>query len=128
MWSPTSRCWMLLPSTPAACDMRSIRQYWHGVHGRTALNINWDAVNSDSTVHVAAAEFHLDAAKPAASPRFVGASTVTVRNVTPHGPPYDPNHGVTFVVDVDWPEPLNIVTDIVLMDAAEIVDVGWRRL
>jgi hypothetical protein len=39
-----------------------------------------------------------------------------VQNIAPHGPPFDPNHGVTFVVNVDWPNPLTIVTDITLLD------------
>jgi hypothetical protein len=39
-----------------------------------------------------------------------------VSNVAPHGPPWDPNHGVTFVVNVDWDGPLHVVTDITVLD------------
>lgn len=111
--------------------MRSVRQYWTGLQGRNVLNFNWDAINHDSTVHISAAEWSPDPGAVTSSPRFVGAANVTVRNVTPHGPPNDPNHGVTFVVTVDWPEPLNIVTDIVVADAAtptQPPELVWQRL
>ena len=83
-------------------------------------------------MHVAAAEWREDPGSAATSPRFVGAANVTARNVVPHGPPHDPNHGVTFVVTVDWPTPLNIVTDIVLVDGAPVSvqhpPLNWVRL
>jgi hypothetical protein len=51
---------------------------------------------------------------------------VTVSNVTPHGPPFDPNHGVTFVVEVGWSAPLTICTDISVINNAPdaVVYVG----
>ncbi len=52
--------------------------------------------------------------------RFIGAANISVDNIAPHGPPYDPNHGVTFVVNVDWHSPLNIVTDITVLDAKPV--------
>lgn len=111
---------------------RAVREYWRSVNGRAVLNFNWDAINADSTVHVAAAEWSEDPGSPQTSPRFVGAANITVRNVAPHGPPSDPNHGVTFVVTVDWAEPLNIVTDIVLVEDAPVVtqhpELAWVRL
>ncbi|GJH22827.1 hypothetical protein CBA19CS22_39815 [Caballeronia novacaledonica] len=33
--------------------------------------------------------------------RFIGSASITVENIAPHGPPFDGNHGVTFVVNVD---------------------------
>ncbi|MFB7648345.1 hypothetical protein ACFC1G_27810, partial [Streptomyces sp. NPDC056085] len=58
-------------------------------------------------------------------PRFIGAATVTVENISPHSPPYDPNHGVTFVVNVDWGSPLHIVTDITVLDGPP-VDIEYQ--
>ena len=95
----------------------TVRQYWRGLHGRVPLNFNWNLISHDSVVLVTAAEYAVDAGSPATSQRFVGAANITVSNVSPHSPPYDPNHGVTFVVTVDWPTPLNIVTDITVLDA-----------
>ncbi len=95
----------------------TVRQYWRNLHGRVPLNFNWDVIHHDSVVLVSASEYSLDTANPSASPRFVGAANITVSNISPHSPPYDPNHGVTFVVTVDWPQPLNIVTDITVLDA-----------
>jgi len=96
---------------------QTVRQYWQGLQGRVPLNFNWEAVDHDSIVLVSAAEYSVDAGSPTTSARFVGAANITVSNVSPHGPPYDANHGVTFVVTVDWGAPLNIVTDITVMDA-----------
>lgn len=48
------------------------------------------------------------------------------------GPPYDPNHGVTFVVTVDWPAPLDIVADIVVVEGVPVgvqhPPLNWVRL
>jgi hypothetical protein len=111
--------------------MQSVRQYWTGVTGRTVFNFNWDAINHDSTVHVSAAEWGRHSPDLASSPRFVGAANVTVNNVSPHGPPFDPNHGVTFVVTVAWDTPIDIVTDIVVVEATlppQPPEIQWRRL
>ena len=99
---------------------QTIRHHWTGLKGRRALNFNWDAIDHDSVVLVTASEYALNAAAPATSQRFVGAASITVANVTPHGPPYDSNHGVTFVVDVAWGAPLNVVTDITVPDSKPV--------
>lgn len=96
---------------------QSIRQYWTGLRGRVPLNLNWGAIDHDSVVLVTASEYTVNAAAPQTSQRFVGAASITVANITPHGPPYDPNRGVTFVVHVDWGTPLNVVTDITVLSA-----------
>jgi len=65
-------------------------------------------------------QYELAGPDPTHFPRFVGNANVTVNNISPHGPPDDPNHGVTFVVTVDWRSPLNIVTDITVLDQAPV--------
>ncbi|WP_331447405.1 papain-like cysteine protease family protein [Streptomyces xanthochromogenes] len=95
---------------------RTVRQYWHGLSGRTVLNFNWNEIDHDSTVWVTVSEYSVNAADVKHSPRFVGDANVRVGNISPHSPPYNPNHGVTFVVNVDWGAPLNIVTDITVLD------------
>jgi Papain-like cysteine protease AvrRpt2 len=89
---------------------QTIRKYWRAHKGRVTLNYNWPAIDQDSVVVVTASEYNNEHV------RFIGAASITVANIAPHGPPYDPNHGVTFVVNVDWGSPLNIVTDITLLD------------
>jgi hypothetical protein len=89
---------------------QTIRKYWGALQGRGTLNYNWPAIDQDSVVVVTASEYNAEHV------RFIGAASITVANVAPHGPPYDPNHGVTFVVNVTWSSPLNIVTDITLLD------------
>ncbi len=93
---------------------QTIRQFWIGKMGRNVLNFNWDAIHHDSVVLISASEYNLD--NTPNHHRFVGAATITVANISPHGPPFDPNNGVSFVVQVDWETPLNIVTDITVLD------------
>jgi hypothetical protein len=90
---------------------QTIRKYWGAFKGRVTLNYNWGAIDHDSVVIVTVSEY------TAQKVRFIGAATITVENIAPHGPPYDPNHGVTFVVNVGSDTPLNIVTDITVFDA-----------
>jgi len=85
------------------------------VSGRVTFNFNWDAIDHDSVVLISASEYVVTP-NPANEYRFIGAATISVSNVTPHGPPYDPNHGVTFVVNVNWDSSLYVATDITVLD------------
>ena len=49
-----------------------------------------------------------------------GAANVTVHGVEPHIEP----SGVGFIVTVDWPHPLPVVTDITIFAPPETVDLG----
>jgi hypothetical protein len=98
---------------------QTIRVHWDSFKGRRVLNFNWGAINKESVVIVTASEYH-GKGQPLfqgeSDPRFVGAAAVRVDDIAPHGPPSDPNEGVTFAVTVDWPDPLPIVTDITVLD------------
>lgn len=98
---------------------QTIRKFWGPLRGRATLNFNWGAINHDSVVLISAAEY-VTAVPSSNEHRFIGAASITVENIAPHGPPFDPNHGVTFVVNVDWGAPLPIVTDITVLDSAPI--------
>jgi hypothetical protein len=80
----------------------------------------------DHVLHIAASEYQPE--KPGESilhtdhKRFVGAANITVMNISPHSTPEDPNNGVTFVVNVDWKEPLPIVTDITVFDETPVIE------
>lgn len=106
----------------------SARVFWQMNPGRNVVNLNWDAISADSVVVVSASEYTPDSQQlpDGSDQRFVGSADIRVANVTPHGPPFDPNYGVTYVVDVDWTAPLNICTDIsVIQNAPDaIVYVG----
>ncbi len=106
----------------------SIRVYWRMNPGRNTVNLNWGALSADSVVAVSASEYVTGGQKLGdnSAQRFIGAASVTVDNVTPHGPPFDPNHGVTFVVTVGWNSPLNICTDISLIEnrPEQVIYVG----
>jgi hypothetical protein len=104
-----------LPEVPV-----SARVFWQMNPGRNVVNLNWDAISADSVVMVSASEYTANSQQlpDGSDQRFVGAADVTVSNVTPHGPPFDPNHGVTFVVEVGWNSPLTICTDIAVIQNA----------
>jgi Papain-like cysteine protease AvrRpt2 len=105
--------------------MQTCRQYWWNLNGRCRLNFNWDAIDHDSVVLISASEYRPNGGDPAHSSRFVGDARIRVLNVSPHSPPFDPNHGVTFVVDVDWDSPLHVVTDITVLDEKPL-DTLWN--
>jgi hypothetical protein len=101
---------------------RTVRKYWGPLKGRVPLNFNWPPIEANSIVVVTACEY-LRTSPPSETfvdqnnQRFVGAANVTVSNVAPHGPPWDANHGITFVVNIDWPDPILIATDITVLDS-----------
>ena len=100
------------------------RVFWQMNPGRNVVNLNWDVINADSVVLVSASEYNSNSQMlpDKTDQRFVGAADVTVANVTPHGPPFDANRGVTFVVEVGWGSPLTICTDIaVIADSPDAV-------
>jgi hypothetical protein len=98
---------------------KTIRKFWPDPFSEvTALNFNWGEINSDSVVLVTASEYVPQPNSPPGTPlrRFVGDATIRVDDIAPHGPPFDNNHGVTFVVVVDFPNPVFVATDITLLD------------
>ena len=101
------------------------RVFWQMNPGRNVVNVNWDAISADSAVMVSASEYNSNSQQlpDGSDQRFVGAADVTVANVTPHGPPFDPNHGVTFVVEVGWSSPLTICTDVAVIADAPVAVV-----
>jgi hypothetical protein len=98
---------------------KTIRKYWGPCNGRVPLNYNWPEIDHDSVVLITASEYDGNRV------RFIGAASFTVANICPHGPPYDPNHGVTFVVNIAWDSPINLVTDIVLLDNKPVETDTW---
>lgn len=104
------------------------RVFWKMNPGHNVVNLNWDAISADSIVMVSASEYDSNSQQlpDRTDKRFIGPASVTVANVQPHGPPFDSNHGVGFVVDVAWSAPLNICTDIAIIASAPnaVVFVG----
>jgi hypothetical protein len=104
-----------------------VRKYYGPLKGRVTCNLNWGAINVNSIVHITACEYIPETDPDAHGgftdgnhQRFVGAANVWVSNIAPHGSPWDPNQGVTFVINVDWPDPIHIVADITVFDEGPI--------
>ena len=98
----------------------SIRVFWPPTNGTGQFNFNWPPINANSVVLVTASEYNPSGPQDAdgSAQRFLGAATIRVNNIVPHGPPSDPNHGVTFQLEVDFGSPLNVCTDITVLDTA----------
>jgi hypothetical protein len=96
---------------------QTVRKFWGPLKGRVKLNLNWPIIDHDSVVLITASEY-VETTPPSDEHRFLGEAQITVENICPHGPPFDPNgnHGVEFYVNVTWDAPLNIVTDITVLD------------
>lgn len=112
--------------TPEETTVSAVRIFWRMNPGRNVVNLNWPALSADSVVSVQASEYAAGSQQlpDTTEQRFIGGADVTVENVTPHGPPFDPNRGVTFVVNVAWSSQLNICTDVALL-ANTPDDVVW---
>jgi len=102
---------------------QTIRKFWRGPFtGRNVVNFNWEAIDSESVVLVTAS---LYIARPNPPPgenlqRVDDPTmTVSVHNISPHGPPFDDNLGVTFVVTTEggiFPPSVFVATDITVFD------------
>lgn len=98
-----------------AATMIGYRVCWGKKH-TAILNYNVPEIDHRSYVIVTASEGSekeqdgkpvLDSQSPH---RFVGDARITVDNISPH------DGGVTFRVTVDWPDPLMLWTDIIIVD------------
>ena len=121
-----------LDRTPEETTVSAIRIFWRMNPGRNVVNLNWPALSADSVVSVQASEYAVGSQQlpDSTEQRFIGDANVTVENVTPHGPPFDPNRGVTFVVNVAWNGQLNICTDVALLADApqQVLWIGPRTV
>lgn len=104
---------------------RSIRGVYRSMQGRVRMNVNWDAINVNTSVVVTAAEwsaaggiFGSLVGRP-----LLGDANVYVTNVGPHGSGTEAG-GVEFILHVDWPSPLPIVVDITAFDEFEDTFAG----
>jgi hypothetical protein len=85
------------------------RYYWGKRNGFQAYDFDWTEIRHDSVVIITASE-----GKPPitslAPERFVGAAPFYVMNIAPY------DGGVIFAVRIDWPEPLDLWTDITVFN------------
>jgi hypothetical protein len=99
---------------------RTIRVWWPN-QATGWKNFNWTGViNNSSVVHISVCEATAlpppgfgSTADFIAGTRFRGAASMGVRNIHPHP------DGVEFFLEVNWGNPLNVVTDIIVEDPAE---------
>src|SRR5688500_13260525 len=88
------------------------RIFWGRANGRIRVNVNWSAIRRDSVVVVTASE-GIEPITTVEPRRFVADADFTVRNVAPR------DGAVTFIVTIDWGEPLNLYTDITVFDPSD---------
>lgn len=99
---------------------QSIRVLYRGQQGTSRKNFNWPPIRLDSAVVVTAAEFMPQFGGFGGGPKtlgrpLLGAATVDVTNVGPHGP--EPRvGGVEFLLHVNWGSPLDVIVTITVLD------------
>jgi hypothetical protein len=102
---------------------RHARIFWGRHIGRTIFNFTWssirgDRITGDSVVLISASEGQIPNTT-APNFRFVGDANFTVSNISPRF------NAVSFVVNIDWYEPLILYTDITVFDKNEdVVQAG----
>jgi hypothetical protein len=98
-------------SAPSPLDVGGptlLRVYWGKANGRVQCNLSDPDINHQSVVVVTASEGD-DSDSTASPQRFVGAANFTVSDIAPN------DGGVSFIVNIDWDNPLNLWTDIAIM-------------
>jgi hypothetical protein len=98
-----------------------MRKYWGDLQGKVPLNQPWEAINVDSVVLISVSEYTTQDPHNADYHRFTGEADITVQNISPYGPPYTVNSGVSFYVNINWSQPIPIVTDIIVLPNPSIV-------
>jgi hypothetical protein len=99
----------------------TVRVFWRNAQSGW-FNFNWDGViGQNSVVHISACECsfpedNLSGAEGVVRTR--GDAAIYVKNIRPHGP--NPGQaitgGVEFILQVDWGTPLNVATDITVVE------------
>jgi len=102
---------------------RSTRFVLENQQGVNRHNFNWDAINIDSAVIVTAAEYGdwlgaLAGVTTVGRPNL-GAASVWVSNVGPHGVANTEAGGVEFLLHTDWSSPLRVMVTISVLENIE---------
>jgi hypothetical protein len=94
---------------------RHARVFWGSHQGIKRYELRWRPVRFDSVVLISASEGPPPAPMQFAMipNRFVGDAVFRVQNISPR------DGSVEFVVEVVWPDPLPLWTDVTLFDAAD---------
>ncbi len=85
------------------------RYYWGRRQGLIRYEFNWKEIQHDFWVLVSASEGQ-PPISTAAPQRFIGDARFTVHNIAPF------DGGVLFGVEIDFPQPLHLWTDITVFD------------
>ncbi|HJX29722.1 MAG TPA: hypothetical protein VJ885_17610 [Thermoanaerobaculia bacterium] len=112
---------------------QSIRWVVRGVRGRVRVRFNWEIITLRSVVHVTAGEVSFGSSQIQAAPPFqnfsyiLGEADIWVSNISPHRNDYNPNRpaGVSFILHVDWPDPLDVAITMTVEDRLPIEIQGY---
>jgi hypothetical protein len=112
---------------------QSVRWVIRGVQGRVRANFNWPGViTARSVVHVTAGEVQFGTTQvqqipPVQNFHYVlGDADVWVSNISPHRNEFttDPG-GVSFILHVGWPSPLDVAVTITVEDNLPVEIQGY---
>ncbi|KAL9632570.1 MAG: hypothetical protein Q9164_005240 [Protoblastenia rupestris] len=104
---------------PSLVMPQTIRKFWDPFQGRATLDFKWPIISQDSVVLLTTSEY-FGFTPPNNEHHFIRAASVTVENISPHGPPSDPDPGLTFIMNISSNSPLNLVNDNTVLDAPPV--------
>lgn len=81
-------------------------------NGVTTFDLEWDQIQHDSIVLIAASEGK-EPISTAAPERFVGSARYTVNNIAPF------DGGVSFTITIEWDAPINLWTTVTVFDRSD---------
>jgi hypothetical protein len=98
---------------------QSIRVFYRNQQGRSIRqNFNWPPINVRSEVLITAAEWQSGPLGPqldGSQRPVLGAAPIWVSNIGAHGGGGEAG-GVEFLLNVEWPTPLNVMVTIAVLD------------
>ena len=112
---------------------QSVRWVVRNVQGRVRADFTWNIIDVRSVVHISAGQVNYGASQIQTSPPYqnfsyvLGDADVWVSNISPHRNSYNPNKpaGVSFILHVNWPSPLDVAIDITVEDRLPVEIQGY---
>jgi hypothetical protein len=111
---------------------QSIRYLIRGVRGRVRANFNWPIITARSVVHVTAGQVGFGTTQVHPTPPtqnffyILGDADVWVSNISPHKNEFSGQPGgVSFILHVAWPDPLDVAVTITVEDNLPVEIQGY---
>jgi hypothetical protein len=89
----------------------TVRILWSGLKGEVVRKVKWPSIKHSSVIHISACEAgggHTFGPRD----RFIGDARISIHNIAP-----EDDNTVAFWISVDWGDPLDVFTDITILES-----------